>query len=207
MNKPSITRIVSCIQPHLTNEEINECLEGKRQIEWVMGSVSDKKELWACDKNRINVLAGPLSKEEMTKYLIIKNNHYVIYGNQKHIDRRCSASANGIYFFWCCANSEPYIAVTYNRNYCSVSIDLITLEDKKEKILSEECSKKMFELLDNSTIRRANAIFSVGPVVMFAHSNSILKIRGPIVAAELYHIWQTCKIDKQSDCLTRSGET
>jgi hypothetical protein len=53
------TRIGSCVLPHLSNEQINDCLDGKQQIEWVMGSTS-KEELWNCDQKRVLVLAGPL---------------------------------------------------------------------------------------------------------------------------------------------------
>lgn len=199
MKKPlSITRIASSWQPHLTNEEINECLEGKCQIEWVMGSVSDKKELWTCDVNRISVLAGPLTEKEMKQYIENKTQHYVVYG-RKTVDRNHYASAEGIYFFWCCANSEPYIAITPSRKYCNVSIDLITLEDSRKITLDDDGRKEIFELLTKSTIHRPGAMWCAGPISVFAYSNSILSEKGFEVATGLYRIWAEHKTEKSDN--------
>lgn len=193
MNKPIITRIASIIQPHLSNEEINSCLEGKDQIEWVMGSVSDRKELWNCPINRVRVLAGPLSQKELNNYFQIKKQHYVIY-NKKQVNRNLQASASGIYFFWCCANCEPYIAITPYKKYCNVSIDLITLEDSRRTTLSEEGRKSVGDLFSRETVRRGGACWCSSPLGTFSYSNSILKVKAEEVAAELYNIWQQYKI-------------
>lgn len=193
MVKPVITRIASGIQPHLTNEEINACLEGKSQIEWVMGSVSNKSELWTCPLERINVLAGPLSQKGMELYLRIKERHYIIEKENKQINRNKHASPAGIYFFWCCANCEPYISIRYARKYCTVSIDLITLEDLRQTTLNAEGRRKVGELFDKYSIRRVGANWCPSPLGTFSYSNSIRKEKGTEVASELYRIWQKNK--------------
>lgn len=157
-----------------------------------MGSVSDKKELWTCERERVHVLAGPLSPKEMGRFLQFRQQHYVLYAEREKHDYSLHASASGVYFLWCCANNEPFIDVTNSRIYCTVGMDLITLEGSHKFTMNAQGRQKVYELIKK--VVAPTAVHSGGPIVTFAFAHGIYKEKGPEVAAELYRIWQECKI-------------